>query len=142
MVLNWVGILIDLEGHALEPSHSVIGIGLNLSMPVQAALKIDQKWTDLKSHCKNEIDRNDLAAKLIYHLMKRLKQQQNDGLSTMVGEWHKHDFYLDKPVKLITGQRETIGICRGVNSQGALMLEIEGVLKPIYGGEVSLRGLE
>lgn len=136
------GILIDLEGQAFEPSHSVIGIGLNLNMPVESALKIDQRWTDLKSHYKSEIDRNDLAAKLIHHLLKRLKQQQNTGLSAMLDEWHKHDYYLDKPVKLITGQRETMGICRGVNNQGAMMLEIEGKMKPIYGGEVSLRGLE
>ena len=42
------GILIDLEGQALEPSHSVIGIGLNLDMPEEAAAKIDQRWTDLQ----------------------------------------------------------------------------------------------
>ena len=51
------GILIDLEGQALEPSHSVIGIGLNVNMPAQAAEQIDQKWTDLQSHSKSLINR-------------------------------------------------------------------------------------
>ena len=55
------GILIDLEGQALEPSHSVIGIGLNLNMPAQAADKIDQRWTDLHSHSKIKCKINYLS---------------------------------------------------------------------------------
>lgn len=136
------GILIDLEGQALEPSHSVIGIGLNLNMPDQVALKIDQNWTDLESHSNKVIDRNLLSAGLIHFLHQRLQKQQDEGLSSMLEEWHKQDLYLDKKVKLITGEREIKGICRGVNNQGALMLEVGGQIKPIYGGEISLRGNE
>jgi len=136
------GILIDLEGQALEASHSVIGIGLNLNMPEQAGQQIDQKWTDLQSHSKSKIDRNALCAQLINHLLKRLKQHQNEGLVGMLEEWHGQDFYLNKRVKLLTGERIIKGICRGVNNQGALMLEIDGQVRPIYGGEVSLRGDE
>lgn len=136
------GILIDLEGQALEPSHSVIGIGLNLNMPSKAAEKIDQSWTDLQRHSSNIIDRNVLSAQLIYHLMKRLEQHQSEGLLSMLDEWHAQDFYMGKRVKLQTGERVTKGICRGVNAQGALLLETDGQIKPIYGGEVSLRGDE
>jgi BirA family biotin operon repressor/biotin-[acetyl-CoA-carboxylase] ligase len=140
--IKLAGILIDLEGQALEPSHSVIGVGLNLDMPVDAGEQIDQAWTDLQSHTNSKIDRNILSTKLVYFLVSRLKQHQNDGLSGMLEEWHAHDFYLNKRVKLITGEKTTKGICRGVNNQGALMLEVDGQIKPIYGGEVSLRGDE
>ncbi len=136
------GILIDLDGQALEPSHSVIGIGLNLDMPAEAAQKIDQRWTDLQSHSETKIDRNALSAQLISCLHARLQQHQSEGLITMLDEWHAHDVYLNKRVKLLTGERITKGICRGINNQGALLLEIDGQIKPIYGGEVSLRGDE
>jgi BirA family biotin operon repressor/biotin-[acetyl-CoA-carboxylase] ligase len=136
------GILIDLEGQALEPSHSVIGIGLNLDMPAEAAQKIDQRWTDLQSHSETKIDRNALSAQLISCLHARLQQHQSEGLITMLDEWHAHDVYLNKRVKLLTGERITKGICRGINNQGALLLEIDGQIKPIYGGEVSLRGVQ
>jgi BirA family biotin operon repressor/biotin-[acetyl-CoA-carboxylase] ligase len=146
------GILIDLEGQALEPCHCVIGIGLNINMPQQSAEQVDQPWIDLQAAINknavddNEkmtmiIDRNELAATLITKLSQRLHQHQNEGLITMVNEWAKQDYYLDKPVRLITGAREKKGICRGINSQGALLLEIDGNTSPIYGGEVSLRGL-
>jgi BirA family biotin operon repressor/biotin-[acetyl-CoA-carboxylase] ligase len=111
-------------------------------MPEQAAQQIDQKWTDLQSHCNGIIDRNTLSAQLIHHLLKRLEQHQNEGLAGMLDEWHAQDFYLNKRVKLLTGERIVKGICRGVNNQGALMLEIDGQVSPIYGGEVSLRGNE
>jgi len=136
------GILIDLQGQALEPSHSVIGIGLNLNMPSNAAKEIDQQWTDLQSHTMVNINRDKLCAELINCLWKRLIQHSEEGLTSMIDEWHKHDIYLNKPVKLLTGERVTQGICRGIDGQGALLLEVNGKVKPIYGGEVSLRPAE
>jgi BirA family biotin operon repressor/biotin-[acetyl-CoA-carboxylase] ligase len=147
------GILIDLDGQALDPCHCVIGIGLNINMPEKSAEQVDQPWTDLQtaiSNCsgdspnfiESKIDRNELSAILITKLSQRLHQHQSEGLTVMVDEWAKHDFYLNKPVKLITGAREKQGICRGINNQGALLLEVDGQVSPIYGGEVSLRGIE
>ena len=136
------GILIDLEGQALEPSHSVIGIGLNLNMPKKSAEVIDQRWTDLQTHSVEKIDRNELCAQIITSLWKRLEQHREHGLTAMLDEWHCFDIYLNKPVILLTGERVTQGICRGINNQGALLLEVNGQIKPIYGGEVSLRGGE
>lgn len=133
------GILIDLEGQALEPSHCVIGIGLNLHMPEESGKLIEQKWTDLQSHSHVDIDRSVLSAQLINCLRNRLQQYQQTGLTMMLDEWHANDAFLNKRVKLITGDRVTHGLCRGVNNQGALLLEVNGQVKPIYGGEVSLR---
>jgi BirA family biotin operon repressor/biotin-[acetyl-CoA-carboxylase] ligase len=145
------GILIDLEGQALEPCHCVIGIGLNINMPEKSAEQVDQPWTDLQEVINKNvangkqvdadvIDRDELAATLISKLTLRLKQHQSEGLTSMISEWAQHDFYLNKSVRLITGTREKKGICRGINNQGALLLESDGQISPIYGGEVSLRG--
>jgi len=145
------GILIDLEGQALEPCHCVIGIGLNINMPEKSADQVDQPWTDLQEAIINNIalrggasesniDRDELAATLITKLSLRLQQHQSEGMTTMVNEWAQHDFYLNKSVRLITGTREKRGVCRGINNQGALLLEVDDQIFPIYGGEVSLRG--
>lgn len=133
------GILIDLEGQALEPCHSVIGIGLNVDMPNKSAEEIDQPWTDIQSHVNQPINRNALVATIVNCLMERLSVHKHNGISTMVDDWHERDVYVNKQVKLITGTKETLGICRGINSQGALLLEVDQNITPIYGGEVSLR---
>jgi BirA family biotin operon repressor/biotin-[acetyl-CoA-carboxylase] ligase len=133
------GILIDLEGQAMEPCHCVIGIGLNIKMPAKSAVLVDQPWIDLSSAIGVDIDRNMLAANIISALHKRLKVHSETGINTMVTQWHAQDFYINKPVALITGEKVTRGICRGINGQGALMLEVNGQVSPVYGGEVSLR---
>lgn len=134
------GILIDLEGQALEPCHSVIGIGLNVKMPKHSAEQVDQPWIDLAKVLNKNVDRNQLIAAIIAALMARLTTHQEQGISTMVPQWHQQDYYLNKPVALMTGDKITRGICRGINAQGALMLEVNEKITPIYGGEVSLRG--
>lgn len=136
------GILIDLEGQHLEGCHCIIGIGLNVNMPSESADLIDQPWSDLQSQTSEHIDRNMLSAKLIDCLWQRLMLNKDNGLKPMIDDWHKLDLYLNKPVKVITGEKQTLGICRGINAQGALMLEVEGQITPVYGGEVSLRGLD
>lgn len=133
------GILIELEGQSSGPSHSVIGIGLNVDMPKESHAAIDQPWTDIKSHTSAVINRNELAATLVAKLTQRLEAHQNHGFAPMLEDWHKRDLYFNQAVRLLTGERETKGICRGVNGQGALLLEVDGKMQPVYGGEVSLR---
>ncbi|MGB2739766.1 MAG: bifunctional biotin--[acetyl-CoA-carboxylase] ligase/biotin operon repressor BirA [Cognaticolwellia sp.] len=133
------GILIDLEGQTMEPCHCVIGIGLNIKMPVKSAELVDQPWIDLSSAIGVEIDRNTLTVYIISALLKRLSTHRETGINTMIAEWQAQDFYVNKAVALITGEKVTRGICRGINAQGALMLEVNGQVSPVYGGEVSLR---
>ena len=133
------GILIDLEGQAMESCHCVIGIGLNINMPAKSAELVDQPWTDLSRAVGVKIDRNILAANIIAALLKRLKVHRETGINTMVAHWQAQDFYINKPVTLITGEKMMRGISRRINNQGALMLEVNGQVAPVYGGEVSLR---
>ena len=135
------GILIDLEGQATGDCHSVIGIGVNLQMPEQAGEQITQPWTELQRHVGKRIDRNELVVAIIIALNQRLMKQSKQGIKSMLADWHKHDLYLNQPVKIITGENEEFGICRGVNEQGALLLENNGQVKTLFGGEVSLRGV-
>lgn len=134
------GILVELEGQSIGPGNCVIGLGLNISMPKQSAEKIDQPWTDLATELTGNIDRNILSAQLIAKISERLEQHHQFGLAPMLDDWQRQDFFYNKKVKLLTGDKETKGICKGINSSGALLLEVDGKQQPIYGGEVSLRG--
>ncbi len=134
------GILIDLEGQSSEPCHCVIGIGLNLKMPKDSAAQVDQPWTDISHHTNKAINRNNLVAEIIKSLTRRLTVHQSQQENTLVREWQALDYFYNKPVKLISGERIVRGICRGIDQQGALLLDINGELKTMYGGELSLRG--
>ncbi len=135
------GILIDLEGQPLESCHCVIGIGLNIAMPDKSAEQVDQPWNDLSTLGITDVNRNTLSAEIIYQLNKYLTEYKEIGLSKMLVMWHQHDIYYNQSIKIVTGNKETIGISRGIDHQGALLMEIDDVVSPVYGGEVSLRGL-
>lgn len=134
------GILIEMTGQAGEAAHLVIGMGLNVSMGEQEGTAIGQAWTNLAQACPALPERNLLAATLIQQLHQTLEQYEQVGLDGFVERWNRLDNYLDRPVKLLIGERVVEGIARGINNQGALLLETEQGITPYIGGEISLRG--
>ncbi len=134
------GILIELDAQSEDSAHSVIGLGLNVHMPKHSAEEIDQPWADLTQALGEGVDRNILAAKLIAGIMNKLELHQQFGLAPMVTDWRKRDFFYNKPVRLITGSKEVRGTCQGINNKGALLMDVDGITQPFYGGEISLRG--
>jgi BirA family biotin operon repressor/biotin-[acetyl-CoA-carboxylase] ligase len=57
-----------------------------------------------------------------------------------ITRWHVLDDLFNRPVKLLIGKQEVHGIERGIDSQGALLLEKDGAIRSYIGGEISLRG--
>lgn len=133
------GILIELNAQATEACHCVIGIGINVKMPPEQAKLIDQPWADLHSLSAASIDRNRLSATLITELQSLLPDYEKNGLMPYLPRWFELDCFLDKQVNLLIADKITTGICRGINQQGALLLELDGQIKEFVGGEISLR---
>ncbi|KAA8725444.1 bifunctional biotin--[acetyl-CoA-carboxylase] ligase/biotin operon repressor BirA [Ewingella americana] len=133
------GILVELTGKTGDAAHLVIGAGINLRMREPSADSIDQGWINLQEAGVN-IDRNQLTATLLTELRLALRQFEIDGLAPFISRWRSLDNFIDRPVKLLIGEQEIHGIERGIDQQGALLLEQDGVIKPYIGGEISLRG--
>jgi len=133
------GILVELTGKTGDAAHLVIGAGINLRMREPSADSIDQGWINLQEAGVN-IDRNQLTATLLTELRLALRQFEIDGLAPFISRWRSLDNFIDRPVKLLIGEQEIHGIERGIDQQGALLLEQNGVIKPYIGGEISLRG--
>lgn len=134
------GILIEMTGQAGDAAHLVIGMGLNVAMAEQEGSEIDQAWTNLAQACNGLPERNQLAATLIQRLHQTLEQYEQVGLDGFIERWNRLDNFLDRPVKLLIGERVVEGVARGINGQGALLLETEQGVTPYIGGEISLRG--
>jgi BirA family biotin operon repressor/biotin-[acetyl-CoA-carboxylase] ligase len=129
-----------MTGQAGDAAHLVIGMGLNINMPDTEGSSIGQAWTNLLQACDKLPGRNHLAAELIDSLQKTLITYEQVGLDGFVERWNKIDNFLNRPVKLLIGQRVVEGIARGIDKQGALLLETESGTEPFIGGEISLRG--
>lgn len=133
------GILVEMSGQAGGAANLVIGMGMNLMMSEQTE-GITQPWASL-SEVANErsIDRNQLAITMINTLHKALSDYELYGMAGFVERWNRLDNFLGRPIKLIMGPREITGIARGINEQGAVLLETNQGIEAFIGGEISLR---
>lgn len=86
--------------------------------------------------------RNELAGLLIDQLLTMLITYQEQGLAPFLSQWTKLDMTRDQEVTVITSQQqEIIGVGRGIDARGRLLLERRdvGVVQAFASGEVSLR---
>ncbi|MCE0815019.1 bifunctional biotin--[acetyl-CoA-carboxylase] ligase/biotin operon repressor BirA [Buttiauxella sp. S04-F03] len=134
------GILVELTGKTGDAAQIVIGAGINLAMRNVATDVINQSWINLQEAGIN-IDRNALAIRIIKELRKALYLFEDEGLIPFLPRWELLDNFINRQVRLIIGDKEIHGISRGINEQGGLLLEQDGVIKPWVGGEISLRGI-
>jgi len=135
------GILVELTGKTGDAAHVVIGAGINMVMRQVDTEVLNQGWITLQEAGIN-LDRNTLAARLINELRVALELFEQEGLTPYLSRWEKLDNFINRPVKLIMGEKEIVGISRGIDAQGALLLEQEGAIKAWMGGEISLRSAE
>ncbi|WP_238081988.1 MULTISPECIES: bifunctional biotin--[acetyl-CoA-carboxylase] ligase/biotin operon repressor BirA [Pseudescherichia] len=135
------GILVELTGKTGDAAQIVIGAGINLAMRKVESDVINQGWINLQE-AGIAIDRNTLAVRLINELRAALELFELEGLTPYLSRWEKLDNFINRPVKLIIGDKEIVGISRGIDTQGALLLEQDGATKAWMGGEISLRSAE
>lgn len=130
------GILLEVSGDVSGPCKVVIGIGLNIDMPMMAGRAIDQPFSDLKSVRDGHVDRNALASALSSELVGAIKEFDAEGFAPFRDEWMQSDTYLGQVVEIHSGQSIQTGICAGVDEAGRLLLESGQAVQRIAGGEV------
>lgn len=133
------GVLLEMSGDAAGECYVVIGVGINVRMPESADSEIDQPWTDLAQIVGEAPSRNLLIAALMNAMVPVLEQFAEHGFATFAQEWQSASAHQGQVISLLLGNRHEQGICRGVDSSGALLLEVDGQVKAYHGGEVSVR---
>ncbi len=133
------GILIDVDGDCGGPISAVIGIGINFSMPPEFGNAIDQAWTDIVDKCPVGTTRNLLASQLIESCVAVLEEFRRYRFSHFRAEWDEHDALRGKNVEVLYANELLQGVACGVDDGGALLLRSGGQVRPVSGGEVSVR---
>jgi BirA family biotin operon repressor/biotin-[acetyl-CoA-carboxylase] ligase len=134
------GVLIELQAEANGLCLTVIGLGLNLHLPVDAVEVLGRPVTDIASHMPPPLRRNELGALLLDELLCLLVSYAENGFSALHDEWMQHDVLRDKPVVVTGLDHEFTGVARGIDAHGALCVELSpGVIRRFHSGEVSLR---
>ena len=134
------GILLEMLGDPAGHCSVVVGVGINVSMPVEAGEAIDQDWTDINSQLNKPISRNTLVAALISHLLVLLDSFQATGFGPYRDEWQSADAFKGQQATVTTVRDSTTGTVIGVDNGGALEMQLaSGEVQRFIGGELSLR---
>ena len=137
------GILIELNGDALGPTTTVIGVGLNVKLPQHARKDIPVPVTDLAAVAGRKappIDRNQLLADLLAELAAVLDVYANEGFAPFAAEWQHRHAYQGKAVRLLLPDGAIVtGKVAGVDASGALVLADGPRRARFLSGEITLR---
>lgn len=138
-----------LESVALSPSGDggqlrramVIGIGLNVAMPVAWAGPADRSWTDLAAlHGTGHPDRLTVAAALVDAVVAGVLSFEKDGFVPYHQQWSGYDALAGQTVYVTIKGSETQGVACGISEQGALrVMTADGCLHEVVCGEASVR---
>lgn len=140
------GILVEMRGESAGPAQVVIGIGLNVRMPTVIRLLLAEQQAALIADIyeimrENTPNRNAIVGAIASELIDMLPVFAREGFAPFHAAWQHLDALAAAPVKVINGAQTTLGVARGVDIDGTLLVDVEGVERRFVSGEVSLRAV-
>ncbi|MEC9363828.1 MAG: biotin--[acetyl-CoA-carboxylase] ligase [Pseudomonadota bacterium] len=133
------GILIEHRGEGGGGCRVVVGLGLNLGLQPRQAAAVTQPWVNLPALLDAPPSRNALAADLLQALAALLSDYPRRGFAPYERDWAELDATRERAVTVQFGDRSLDGIARGIDADGALLVDAAGTRHRLHSGEVSLK---
>ena len=126
------GILIESEMNADEVEF-IVGIGINYSLP-----KKESWWGEI-----GELADILPREKLMNSILENIINYKENGYKNWKDAWEKRCMHIGIELKALSNnQKDTdIGIFKGINEEGKMLLQTERGLKIISSGECSIKGI-
>jgi BirA family biotin operon repressor/biotin-[acetyl-CoA-carboxylase] ligase len=139
------GVLIELRAEASGPAHVVIGVGINVILPPAARREIEAGGTRVAAvadACAAAPSRNLVAGAILDELLSMLGEFEREGFGAFRDAWIALDALGGRPAKVVLADTVISGTARGVDEEGALLLDTGDRLQRFVSGEASLRAIE
>jgi len=134
------GVLIEVVSAKSGFIELVIGVGINVDMPANAAQNIDQPWIDLSQLSANRPpSRNTIVVSLLNELSTSLGLFEREGMGAFQKDWKKCDLLLGKDIVIKREHAVLQGKAVGLNQAGELLVASDNGISAINAGEVSVR---
>ena len=134
------GVLIDVVGESNGPCALIVGVGINMNMPGEAAHAIDQSWTDLRRLDGDTVlSRNELAGRVLTELIPVIELFEREGLQPFLDDWRRYDLVSGQRVDLLLPNERISGTACGIDDGGALLVNTRDGRRRFLSGDVSLR---
>lgn len=140
------GILMELGSEASRVAFVVLGIGVNLNVRREdLPEEFRELATSLRSHGGREIERPAFVRRMYHALEAAIDAHEAGGFPALRSRFERRFRMTGRSVRVreMAGRdgsmAETAGICRGIDQDGALLVEREnGTLARIVAGDVTI----
>lgn len=139
------GVLIELKAEAGGSAHVVIGLGLNVVLTAAARREIEAGGAPVASvadACSAAPSRNLVAGAILDELLGMLGEFERQGFAAFRDAWMALDALSGRRARVVLGSSVISGTARGVDAEGALLLETAEGMQRFVSGEASLRAIE
>lgn len=132
------GLLTELVSNAPNMTHVVVGIGINYTQPtgIEAG---DYTAVNLPELVELPPSRADLISDVAKRVLRAYALFEEQGWSAFADRWDAFDYLKGRRVRVLGADTEKQALAVGVNEQGALLVESDGVTQALFSGDVSLR---
>jgi BirA family biotin operon repressor/biotin-[acetyl-CoA-carboxylase] ligase len=132
------GILIELPPR--RPLHAVIGIGINVNNSFRdAPAELMQTGVSLCDVLQIELDRTELLIACLHQFERRWEHLRAESVN-LVDHWRAYHVLQNRPVQIDTYNGIVRGTCRGIDRDGALLVETPTGIHRCLGGVVAAFG--
>jgi BirA family biotin operon repressor/biotin-[acetyl-CoA-carboxylase] ligase len=137
------GILVELQSEP-DCALAVVGIGLNLRYPedINGSEGFAIPPAALDKILSPLPERHLLFAQLLIELAHVFDRFSSGGFAVLRDQWQAHNAWQGRRVRLLRdGRVEKEGICRGADSDGALLVQTAEGVERCLSGDLSLRAV-
>ena len=135
------GILTEMVLNGTEIDYVVIGIGINVNNK-EFPEEIVQTASSLALELGEKIDREMLITEVWNRFWVYYEQfLETTDLSLLREKYERALVNKEEKVKVLDPLGEYTGIAKGITNTGELIVDMEGEIRQVSGGEVSVRGI-
>ncbi len=135
------GILARAMTDGQQVTYVLLGIGLNLNLKTgDIPDDLHDIATSVQIETGAECDRVALAAALFSRLQRRYREMQQAGFAAIRPLWEQYSALTGKTVTVVDAGKQETGVVKGIDDDGALILDSGVGLTRILAGDVSIAG--
>ncbi|MFB1049332.1 biotin--[acetyl-CoA-carboxylase] ligase [Paraliobacillus sp. JSM ZJ581] len=132
------GILTEMQAEQDQIHYLVIGIGINVNQYTkQLPAEIRTKATSLREATGNWFSKIELIQSILYAFETAYERHQEIGFSEIKRNWEKRGYKMNQNVTYHSGNIQSEGIIKGINENGALLIESnDNEIITLYSAEI------
>ncbi|RJQ19999.1 MAG: biotin--[acetyl-CoA-carboxylase] ligase [Nitrospiraceae bacterium] len=134
------GILLEMKAHEGKIELLLIGIGLNVNMPLSGFPDdLRPLSTSLGIEGGKPIDRAGLLCRILEEMEASYNILLTGDKRTLINQWLRLNFTIGNKVKVQNQDRVITGIAENINDRGELLLKLpDGTIETLNSGDVTI----